>query len=86
MARWADVGFSWAEVVAGKARKVAPSVSGKWRDRDVLKRLEWRYQEDDEEEQVVFEEDGDGDGIEENAQGKPRWKLESDGEDSRVGG
>lgn len=90
LARWADVGFSWAEVVAGKARKAAPSVSGKWRDRDVLKMLEWRYEEDgDEEEEVVFEEDGDGDGIEElagNAKGKPWWKLESDGEDPLVGG
>ncbi|EAY94445.1 hypothetical protein OsI_16216 [Oryza sativa Indica Group] len=82
-ARWADVGFSWAEVIAGKARKAAPSVSGKWRDRDVLKRLEWRYDDDDEE--VVFEEDGDEDGIDEltrNSKGKPWWKLESDGEDS----
>lgn len=84
LARWADIGFTWAEVIAGKARKAAPSTSGKWRDRDVLKRLEWRY-EDDEEEDVVFEEDGDGDGSEElagSANGKPWWKLESDGDDS----
>ncbi|EMS49931.1 hypothetical protein TRIUR3_18408 [Triticum urartu] len=59
LARWSDTGFTWAEVIAGKARKAAPSMSGKWRDRDVLKRLEWRY-EDDDEEDVVFEEDGDG--------------------------
>ena len=88
LARWADVGFTWSEVIAGKARKTAPSMSGKWRDRDVLKRLEWRY-EDDDEEDVVFEEDGDGDGSEElagNAKGKPWWKLESDGEDSCAGG
>ncbi|XP_062184352.1 uncharacterized protein LOC133888213 [Phragmites australis] len=87
LARWADVGFSWAEVVAGKARKAAPSVSGKWRDRDVLKGLEWRYEEDEEEE-VVFE-DGAGDGFEELAgkvKGRPWWKLDSDGEDSGVGG
>ncbi|KAL5214996.1 hypothetical protein ABZP36_004148 [Zizania latifolia] len=84
-ARWADVGFSWAEVVAGKARKAAPSVSGKWRDRDVLKRLEWRYDDDDE---VVFTEDGDDDGIElvKKTKGRPWWKLESDGEDSHVCG
>lgn len=84
LARWADIGFTWAEVIAGKARKAAPSTSGKWRDRDVLKRLEWRY-EDDEEEDVVFEEDGDGDGSEKlagGANGKPWWKLESDGDDS----
>lgn len=89
LARWADVGFSWAEVVAGKARKAAPSMSGKWRDRDVLKKLEWRYEEEDEEEDVVFEEDGDGDGSEKlagSAKGKPWWKLESDGEDSCTGG
>jgi hypothetical protein len=88
LARWADVGFTWSEVIAGKARKAAPSMSGKWRDRDVLKRLEWRYEEDDEED-VVFEEDGDADGAEElagGAKGKPWWKLESDGEDSCIGG
>jgi hypothetical protein len=86
LARWADVGFTWSEVIAGKARKAAPSMSGKWRDRDMLKRLEWRYEEDDEED-VVFEEDGDGDGSEElagGAKGKPWWKLESDSEDSRI--
>ncbi|KAF7016852.1 unnamed protein product [Triticum aestivum] len=86
LARWADTGFTWAEVIAGKARKAAPSMSGKWRDRDVLKGLEWRYEDDDEEE-VVFEEDGDGDGSEElagSANGKPWWKLESDGEDSSL--
>lgn len=84
LTRWADTGFTWAEVIAGKARKAAPSTSGKWRDRDLLKSLEWRY-EDDEEEDVVFEEDGDGDGSEElagGANGKPWWKLESDGDDT----
>ncbi|KAF8714995.1 hypothetical protein HU200_027539 [Digitaria exilis] len=73
LARWADVGFSWAEVIAGK-----------WRDRDVLKGLEWKYEEADDEEEVVFE-DSDGDGVEElsrKAKGKPWWKLDSDGEDS----
>ncbi|KAL6845768.1 hypothetical protein ACP4OV_024343 [Aristida adscensionis] len=87
LARWADVGFSWADVVAGKARKAAPSVSGKWRDRDVLKGLEWRYEEVDDEEEVVFE-DSDGDWIEGlagRAKGRPWWKLESDGEDSSSG-
>ncbi|KAF8703367.1 hypothetical protein HU200_032165 [Digitaria exilis] len=84
LVRWADVGFSWAEVIAGKARTAAPSVSGKWRDRDVLKGLEWKYEEADDEEDVVFE-DSDGDGVEElsrKAKGKPWWKLDSDGEDS----
>ncbi|CAO2035357.1 unnamed protein product [Urochloa humidicola] len=88
LARWSDVGFNWAEVIAGKARTAAPSVSGKWRDRDVLKGLEWRYEEEDDEEEVVFE-DSDGDGVEElarKAKGKPWWKLDSDGEDSSNGG
>ncbi|KAM0825363.1 hypothetical protein ACQ4PT_069614 [Festuca glaucescens] len=89
LARWADVGFTWSQVIAGKARTAAPSLSGKWRDRDVLKRLEWRYEEDDEEEDVVFEEDGDLAGSEELAGStnrKPWWKLEPDGEDSFIGG
>ncbi|KAL6650864.1 hypothetical protein ACP70R_009789 [Stipagrostis hirtigluma subsp. patula] len=88
LARWADVGFSWADVIAGKARKAAPSVSGKWRDRDVLKGLEWRYEEVDDDDEVVFE-GSDGDGIEElagKAKGRPWWKLDSDGEDSGAGG
>lgn len=87
LARWADVGFSWAEVIAGKARCAAPSVSGKWRDLDVLKGLEWRYEDDDDEEEVVFE-DGDGDGVDELARkgkGKPWWKLDSGDEDSSAG-
>ncbi|ONM16885.1 zinc finger (C2H2 type) family protein [Zea mays] len=87
LARWADVGFSWAEVIAGKARCAAPSVSGKWRDLDVLKGLEWRYEDDDDEEEIVFE-DGDGDGVDELARkgkGKPWWKLDSGDEDSSAG-
>ncbi|KAK1683564.1 hypothetical protein QYE76_044412 [Lolium multiflorum] len=89
LARWADVGFTWSHVIAGKPRTAAPSFSGKWRDRDVLKRLEWRYEEDDDEEDVVFEEDGDLNRSEElagSANRKPWWKLESDGEDSCIGG
>jgi hypothetical protein len=77
LARWADIGFSWADVVAGKARKAAPSVSGKWRDRDVLKGLEWRYEGDD-------DEDSDGEGVDElagRAKGKSWWNLDSGGED-----
>ncbi|TVU14155.1 hypothetical protein EJB05_37602, partial [Eragrostis curvula] len=88
LARLADVGFSWANVIAGKARNAAPAVSEKWRDRDVLKRLEWRYEEDDDDEVVVFE-GSDGDAVDELAgrsKGRPWWKLDSDGEDSGVGG
>ncbi|XP_010529497.1 PREDICTED: uncharacterized protein LOC104806346 [Tarenaya hassleriana] len=41
--RVADVGFSWKEVVIGKAKKQVDKVVGKWKDRDVLKKLEWTY-------------------------------------------
>ncbi|KAI5342722.1 hypothetical protein L3X38_010598 [Prunus dulcis] len=36
----ADSGFSWNEILIGKVKKEAVSVVGKWKDRDVLKRLE----------------------------------------------
>ncbi|KAK3142370.1 hypothetical protein QOZ80_4BG0345640 [Eleusine coracana subsp. coracana] len=86
LARLADVGFSWADVVRGKARNAAPSVSGKWRDRDMLKALEWKYEGDDDDEEVVFE-GSDEDEVDElmgRAKGKPWWKLDSDGEDAGV--
>ena len=41
--RVADVAYSWKEVVMGKAKKEVEKVVGKWRDRDVLKTLEWSY-------------------------------------------
>ncbi|XAR54990.1 hypothetical protein NMG60_11030353, partial [Bertholletia excelsa] len=41
--RTADAGFSWQEIMLGKAKKEAVSVVGRWKDRDVLKRLEWTY-------------------------------------------
>ncbi|XVF52694.1 hypothetical protein PTKIN_Ptkin05aG0039100 [Pterospermum kingtungense] len=41
--RVADSGFSWTEILMGKAKKEAVSVAGKWKDRDILKRLEWTY-------------------------------------------
>ncbi|XP_057513977.1 uncharacterized protein LOC130795762 [Actinidia eriantha] len=41
--RTADAGFSWKEIMMGKAKKEAVSVVGRWKDRDVLKRLEWTY-------------------------------------------
>lgn len=41
--RVADVGYSWKEVVMGKAKKEVEKVVGKWKDRDVLKKLEWTY-------------------------------------------
>ncbi|KAL6979690.1 hypothetical protein U1Q18_021347 [Sarracenia purpurea var. burkii] len=42
--RTADTGFSWQEIMLGKAKKEAVSVVGRWKDRDVLKRLEWSYE------------------------------------------
>ncbi|KAM1431331.1 hypothetical protein ACFX2I_047297 [Malus domestica] len=44
--RAADSGFSWNEILIGKAEKEAVSVVGKWKDRDVLKRLEWTCNSD----------------------------------------
>ncbi|KAJ8762993.1 hypothetical protein K2173_023198 [Erythroxylum novogranatense] len=41
--RVADARFSWQEILMGKAKKEAPLVVGQWRDRDILKRLEWKY-------------------------------------------
>lgn len=41
--RCADASFSWKEVVSGKARKEAASAVLKWNDKDLLKKLEWRY-------------------------------------------
>ncbi|KAK4279327.1 hypothetical protein QN277_011124 [Acacia crassicarpa] len=41
--RTADAAFSWEELLMGKAKKEAVSVVEKWKDRDILKRLEWAY-------------------------------------------
>lgn len=41
--RTADAAFSWEEILMGKAKKEAVSVAEKWKDRDILKRLEWTY-------------------------------------------
>ncbi|KAI4377893.1 hypothetical protein MLD38_015453 [Melastoma candidum] len=41
--RVADSGFSWRDILMGKARKEAPSVMSRWNDQDILKRLEWTY-------------------------------------------
>lgn len=40
--RTADAAFSWEEILMGKAKE-AVSVVEKWKDRDILKRLEWTY-------------------------------------------
>ncbi|CAL5203623.1 unnamed protein product [Lathyrus oleraceus] len=41
--RTADTAFSWEEILMGKAKKEAVSVMENWKDRDILKRLEWTY-------------------------------------------
>lgn len=41
--RTANAAFSWQEIMRGKAKKEAGSVVGKWRDQNVLKRLEWTF-------------------------------------------
>lgn len=49
--RIADAAFSWQEIISGKVRKEVVSVVRGWKDRDVLKRLEWSYNPDIEETQ-----------------------------------
>lgn len=44
--RTADTAFSWEEILMGKAKKEAVSVMENWKDRDILKRLEWTYNPD----------------------------------------
>ncbi|CAN1186070.1 hypothetical protein LINPERPRIM_LOCUS35974 [Linum perenne] len=46
--RVADAGFSWQEVLMGKAKKEGASVVEKWSDRDVLEKLEWRFDPENE--------------------------------------
>ncbi|KAF5774408.1 hypothetical protein HanRHA438_Chr13g0610711 [Helianthus annuus] len=41
--RVSDAAFSSEEMIMGKAKKEAVSVVGRWKDRDILKRLEWTY-------------------------------------------
>ncbi|CAK9173155.1 unnamed protein product [Ilex paraguariensis] len=64
--RAADAAFSWQEIIMGKAKKEAISVVGRWRDRDVLRRLEWTYDPEKERNQydcneVVDDESEDSD-------------------------
>ncbi|KAG1364034.1 hypothetical protein COCNU_11G008610 [Cocos nucifera] len=91
--RCADANFSWKDVISGKARKEAESAVGKWKDRELLKRLEWTYEPDLEEiEDDVFEgqsEDGDDEdgsfglvGKRWSKDSKPWWKLDSESCDS----
>ena len=92
--RVADARFSWSEILMGKAKKEVELVVGKWKDRDILKRLEWTYNPkvekkgNDLEDEVVegtqnvdFEGNVNGvvdDNIKED--GKSWWELDSNGD------
>ncbi|MCL7024207.1 hypothetical protein MKW94_027057, partial [Papaver nudicaule] len=56
--RCADVEFSSQEIMLGKAKKEAVSVMGHWKDQDALKRLEWTYKPE------LDEDESDGDNFE----------------------
>ena len=91
--RVADAGFSRSEIVMGKAKE-AELIVGKWKDRDILKRLEWTYNPEvekkvyDLEDEVVEEtQNVDLEGIvggvvDDNIQedNKAWWELDSDGD------
>lgn len=69
--RHGDVGFCWRDVLAGKVKEEGPKVVVRWREKEMLERLEWRYDpsKDDNEETLTW------DTGEEKAKGKPWWKL-----------
>lgn len=73
--RCADSGFVWREVVSGKARKEAGVVVGRWKDREMLERLEWTYRPERGEE--VGDEMDDSSSEMEEGVGQ-RWELDSD--------
>ncbi|OVA11852.1 zinc finger protein [Macleaya cordata] len=93
--RCADVGFSWKEIMLGKAKKEAVSVVGRWKDRDVLKKLEWTYKSelgedesdiDDSEFEIEDEDIKDtvseaGGDLVKKEDIKPWWELDSDIDD-----
>lgn len=62
--RHGDVGFCWREVLAGKVKEEGPKVVARWREKELLERLEWRYD--------PSRDDKTG---EDKAEGKPWWKL-----------
>ncbi|KAL9171489.1 hypothetical protein ABFS82_04G212000 [Erythranthe guttata] len=57
--RTADAAFSWQEIMMGKAKKEAVSVVGKWKDRNVLQRLEWNFDPETEKKLYCDEIDGE---------------------------
>ena len=91
--RIADSGFSWKEIMMGKAQKEAVSIRGKWKDHDVLKRLEWTYKPEEEKGEYDFGDESENEYIESSFQGEDDgdlqkdesrswWELETDDADS----
>ncbi|KAL9666009.1 hypothetical protein QQ045_000331 [Rhodiola kirilowii] len=93
--RVADAAFSWNEIMIGKAKKEAVSVIGRWKDRDVLKNLEWEFDHDIKNGEHPLNDDteDENEGIEDNILGKnadlvrrrdesPWWKLDSEDDGS----
>ncbi|XP_027336849.1 uncharacterized protein LOC113850486 [Abrus precatorius] len=89
--RTADAAFSWEEILMGKAKKEAVSVVKNWKDRDILKRLEWSYNPDVDKKKLNLEdtiaesfEDGNMDDICGEADDAHKddkgswWELDSD--------
>lgn len=76
--RFADSGFCWREIMMWKAKKEAVSVVRKWKDRDVLERLEWRYDPEMENKSLCGLDDDDGDDCEQIDKSSSWWELASE--------
>ncbi|CAL0320410.1 unnamed protein product [Lupinus luteus] len=94
--RTADAAFSWVEILMGKAKKEAVSVVENWKDRDILKRLEWTYNAEGDIKKFnpddMVTEDSEDKNIEDicdevddayKDDGGAWWELDSDDMDSR---
>lgn len=91
--RTADAAFSWQEIMMGKAKKEAVSVLGRWKDRDILKRLEWSFDPETERDlfhpEVLSEDSdfecflpGESDASVSKRSNGAWWELESSNEDA----
>ncbi|KAK9067846.1 hypothetical protein SSX86_011957 [Deinandra increscens subsp. villosa] len=91
--RVSDAAFSWQEIIMGKAKKEAVSVVGRWKDSDILRRLEWTYNY--ERERKLYgscsEDDDQNDDLNvtnittdeiKMDQSRAWWKLDSDSDDA----
>jgi hypothetical protein len=96
--RTADTAFSWEEILTAKAKKEAVSVVENWKDRDILKRLEWTYNHDVDKKKLnlddaVAETSGDDDiedifnDVDDDYKDDRGawWELDSDDNDVRTG-